>query len=161
VLIGLQDKDKFNNRTPPTDVRLFGAYFLNPVIVRDAEAVGIYNALGVPQATVDSLKYDRTDIINAISLISDQRQITAIGDVLRVDMGVPSGFPNGRPLTGGARPDQEQADVTDVLMTVILAGGALPLGDNVNYNDKDFLTEFPWLPLPHQGYDEGHGIPTP
>lgn len=161
VLIGLQDKDKYNSTHPSRDVENFGAYLLNPVIVRDAEAVGIYAALGVPQATVDQLKYDRADIINAISLISDERPISAIGDVLRVDLGVDSAFPNGRSIPGGAEPDQEQADVTDVLMTVILAGGALPLGDNVSYNDKPFLASFPWLPLPHQGFDEGHGTPTP
>ena len=33
-------------RTPKRDVELFGAYFLNPIVVRDAEAVGIYAALG-------------------------------------------------------------------------------------------------------------------
>ena len=34
------------------DVANFGAYFLNPVIVRDAEAVGIYAALGVDPTPV-------------------------------------------------------------------------------------------------------------
>lgn len=160
VLIGLQDKDKYNSTHPANDVANFGAYFLNPVIVRDAEAVGIYQSLGVPQATVDALKYDRTDIINIISLISDERPISAIGDVLRVDIATDSQFPNGRPIPGPAA-DQEGSDVTDVLMTVILAGGQIALGDNVNYNDKPFLTEFPWLPVPHRGFDEGHGVPTP
>ena len=48
-----------------------------------------------------------------------------------------------------------------ILMTVILAGGNLQLGDGVDYNDKDLLTTFPFLPLPHRGFDEGHGTPTP
>jgi hypothetical protein len=46
AVIGLQDKDKYNRTTPATDVANFAAYFLNPIIVRDAEAVGIYAALG-------------------------------------------------------------------------------------------------------------------
>src|SRR5262249_10323519 len=44
ALIGLQDKDKYNRTRPAKDVPNFGAYFLNPVVVRDAEAVGIYKA---------------------------------------------------------------------------------------------------------------------
>ena len=41
ALIGIQDKDRYNRSSPRDDVAKFGAYFLNPVIVRDAEAVGI------------------------------------------------------------------------------------------------------------------------
>ena len=158
AVIGVQDKDFFNASRPRNDVANFGAYLLNPVIVRDAEAVGIYAALGVDP---EPFKFDRTDILNIISLNTPERPITAVGDVLRVDMAVDSAFPNGRPLVGGARPDQEQADVVDVLLSVILAGGQLTISDNVDYNDKDFLTEFPFLPLPHRGFDEGHGTPTP
>ena len=46
-------------------------------------------------------------------------------------------------------------------MPLILSGGALPVSDNLNRNDRDFLTSFPYLPLPHQGFDEGHGEPAP
>jgi hypothetical protein len=31
----------------------------------------------------------------------------------------------------------------------------------VNSNDADFLTDMPFLPLPHQGFDGGHGRPAP
>ena len=51
--------------------------------------------------------------------------------------------------------------MTDVLLSVILAGGQLTVSDGVDYNDKPFLTTFPFLPLPHRGFDEGHGTPTP
>jgi hypothetical protein len=161
ALIGLQDKNKYNSTEPKDDVANFGAYFLNPVVVRDAEAVGIYAALGVGGAALEGLKFGRSDIINVISLISPDRAISAIGDVLRVDMGVDSGFPNGRAIPGGMRPDQEQADVTDVVLSLVLSGLTLPIADGVDYNDKPFLTEFPFLPLPHQGYAGGHGKPTP
>jgi hypothetical protein len=162
VMIGLQDKDRFNASTPRTDVARFAGYFLNPVIVRDAAAVGIYDALGVPAATVTALGANRADILSVISLGYEDESGFQIGDVLRVDAAVDSQFPNGRSLQGGASPDQEQVDVTDILMTVILAQGTIALGDGVNRNDKDFLDEFPFLALPHQGRTEGHGkIPAP
>jgi hypothetical protein len=162
AVIGLQDKDRYNRTTPMTDVANFGAYFLNPVVVRDAEAVGIYSALGVPQSTVDALKSNRTDIIDTINLAPAHNiSLANTGDVLRVDMGLDSGFPNGRPLIGGAAPNKEQADVTDVLLTVILAKGTLAVGDNVNSNDKNYLTSFPYLPAPWEGYSQGHGKLAP
>ena len=164
ALIGLQDKDKYNRTHPRRDVQNFGAYFLNPVIVRDAEAVGIYAALGVDPTPFKSNRTDIIDIINLTNIPSPNAHsipLSKTGDVLRLDMGVASGFPNGRPIPGGAAPDQEQADVTDVLLSVILAGGQLAISDGVDYNDKEYLADFPYLPLPHRGFDEGHGIPTP
>ena len=166
ALIGIQDKDRWNHATPSDDLEEFGSYSLFPVVVRTAAAVGIYKELGVDDATVEKLKHGpdgqgRFDIIDAINLKNIPEQgahnIKTVGDVLRVDMGIDSGFPNGRPLVGGKQPNQEQADVTDVLLTLILSGGALPVSDNVNFNDRDFLKEFPYLPLPHQGFDDGHG----
>ena len=49
-----------------------------------------------------------------------------------------------------------------MLLNVILAADpAFGITDGVDYNDKDFLAEMPWLPLPHRGFDEGHGATTP
>lgn len=164
ALIGLQDKDKYNRSHPRRDVQNFGAYFLNPVVVRDAEAVGIYAALGVDPTPFKSNRTDILDVINLKDIPSAGAHnvpLSATGDVLRVDLATDSGFPNGRPIPGGARPDQEQADVTDVLLSLILAGLQLPISDGVDYNDKPFLPTMPFLPLPHRGFDEGHGTPTP
>jgi hypothetical protein len=164
AVIGLQDKDHWNRTTPRRDVELYGAYFLNPIVVRDAEAVGIYAALG---QDANQFKSNRTDILDIINL-KDIPSVDAhsiplegTGDVLRVDMAVDSGFPNGRPLVGGAQPNMEQADVTDVLLSLLLAKLLLPVSDGVDYNDKDFLPSMPFLPAPHRGFDEGHGRPTP
>jgi hypothetical protein len=164
-LIGVQDQGLYLRTTPMTDVENFAPYFLNPVLVRDVEALGIYRALGVPQSTVDSLKTGRTDILKTINLddiptpgahhVPIAPGMT--GDVLRLDLATDSQFPNGRRLTGGSAPNKEQVDVSDVLITVIVSGGAIPVGDGVNSNDKDYLTEFPFLALPHQGLNEGHG----
>jgi Domain of unknown function (DUF4331) len=162
VVIGLQDKDKYNRTKPATDVVNFGAYFLNPVLVRDAEAVGIYTALNVPQKTIDELKTNRLDIIDTINLKASGHTIGLdfTGDVLRVDLGLDSGFPNGRPIPGPA-PNKEQADVTDVLLSVILAKGTLAVSDGVSSNDKPYLASFPYLGLPWEGYSQGHGKPAP
>lgn len=51
--------------------------------------------------------------------------------------------------------------MTDVLLSVLLSKGALAITDGVDYNDKAFPQAFPWLALPWQGYDQGHGKPTP
>ena len=55
-LIGVIDQSKYLRTTPRTDVENFATYFLNPVLVRDVEALGIYRALGVPDETVATLK---------------------------------------------------------------------------------------------------------
>jgi len=170
ALIGLQDKDKYNRTQPSDDLNNFAPYFLNPVIVRNAAAVGIYKELGVDDATVQALKHGpdgngRFDIIDTINLKNfggtDTHAITSIGDVLRVDLGIDSGFPNGRPLVGGAKPNQEQTDVTDAILTLLLSGGAIPISDHVNSNDKPFLASMPFLALPWQGFNQGHGHPAP
>lgn len=181
VVIGLQDKDKYSRTQPKTDVANFAGYILNPIAVRDAEAVGIYTALNVPQATVDTLKKDRFDIVVAMNVLSNPNEaggfpLGATGDVLRVDFGAPAGFPNGRPLgpalNGGN--NKKENDVTDVLATVVLAGlqnfldAATPGGpegllisDAVSSNDGVYTDTFPYLPTPWEGYSQGHGKAAP
>ncbi|MET0596168.1 MAG: DUF4331 domain-containing protein, partial [Polyangiaceae bacterium] len=127
AVIGVQDKDKFNRTTPSFDVDNFGAYFLNPILVRDVEAIGGYAQLGV--ATVpDTLKYGRVDILQVINLNDIPTQGAhnveiangRTGDVLRVDVAIPSSFPNGRPLSGPAVASGKEEDVTDVELSLIL-----------------------------------------
>ncbi|MBI3785849.1 MAG: DUF4331 domain-containing protein [Deltaproteobacteria bacterium] len=168
-LIGVQDQSKYLRTTPRTDVENFAPYFLSPTLVRDAEALGIYKALGVPDSTVSSLKNNRVDILKTINLDDIPTpgahhvpiEPGKTGDVLRVDIATDSHFPNGRSIPGGSTSNREQVDVSDTLLTVILSGGAILVGDGVNHNDKDYLTEFPWLALPHQGLNEGHGAVAP
>lgn len=164
VVIGLQDKDKWNRSDPKDEVKLFGAYFLNPVIVRDAEAVGIYDklaALGV-NADLNALKSNRVDVLQAINLNFLGHTVPIepgkTGDVLRVDLNIPSQFPNGRSIPGGAAPNQEQVDVTDALASLFLVGDpAAGVGDAIGNNDANYRTSFPWLARPWRGFEEGHG----
>src|SRR3989454_2085216 len=67
-LVGTQRQTLYLHSSPLHDVTNFGADILFPVLVRDAEALGIYAALGVPPATVATLKGPRVDIIKAINL---------------------------------------------------------------------------------------------
>jgi hypothetical protein len=169
-LIGVQDQSKYLRTTPQTDVQNFATYFLNPILVRDADFLGIYSALGVPSSLVDSqLKSGRVDILQAINLDnfptpnSHHVPIEAgkTGDVLRVDLAIDSRFPNGRMIPGGSTPDREQVDVSDALITLIVTRGLVQVGDGVNHNDRNYLTTFPWLALPHQGLNGGHGAAAP
>jgi len=164
ALIGLQDKDKFNRTHPKNDATNFAAYFLNPILVRDAEFAGFYAGTG-PLAGISAPKTNRTDILDIINLknipTTGAHNLQTVGDVLRVDLATDSGFPNGRPIAGGTTPNREQADVTNVLLSVILTKGAAAISDGVDYNDRDFLPGTPWLALPWAGDKEGHGKTTP
>src|SRR5205807_8203052 len=108
-LVGTQRQTRYLRSSPMNDVTNFGADILYPVLVRDAEALGIYKALGVPDATVATLKGPRLDIINAINLgrpipIEDG----STGDVLTIDASIDSSFPNGRRVGGGPAPNRNQ-----------------------------------------------------
>ena len=162
AVIGYQDKDYYNRTRPKDDVANFGAYFLNPVIVRDAEAVGIYAALGVDPTPFKSNRTDILDVINLKDIPTPGAHsipLSATGDVLRLDMATDSAFPNGRPIVPGS--NREQADVTDVLLSLLLTKFQVTISDGVDNNDATFLDEFPFLALPWQGFDQGHGKPTP
>ena len=170
--VGTQRQTLYLRTSPLNDVSNFGADVLYPVLVRDADALGIYKALGVPASTVTLLKGPRLDIINAINLgrpipIADG----STGDVITLDAAIDSSFPNGRRLGGGTAPNRHQVNVNSVLLSLIVAGNpAAGLAKGVEVNDKDFLPRFPFLAPAHQGLLQGHGginvptvpdIPTP
>jgi hypothetical protein len=158
-LVGTQRHSQYLHTDPMKDVSRFGADVLFPVVVRDAEALGIYKALGVPDSAVATLKGPRLDIINAINLgrpipVADG----STGDVITLDAAVDSQFPNGRRLGGGTAPNRHQVNVNSVLLSLIAAGDpAAGLFKGVEDNDKDFVPRFPFLAPAHQGLLQGHG----
>jgi hypothetical protein len=164
-LVGTQRQTLYLRSSPLTDVTRFGADILFPVLVRDAEALGIYKALGVPAGVVATLKGPRVDIINAINL---NRPIPIAdgftGDVLTLDAAIDSSFPNGRRIGGGSAPNRNQVNVNSVLISLIVAGNpAAGLAKGTEVNDKDYLDRFPFLAPAHQGLLQGHGginVPT-
>jgi hypothetical protein len=164
-LVGTQRQTRYLHSSPLNDVSNFGADILFPVLVRDTQALGIYTALGVPSATVATLKGPRVDIINAINLgrpipVADG----STGDVITLDAAIDSSFPNGRRLGGGSAPNRHQVNVNTVLISLIVAGDpAAGLAKGTEVNDKDFLDRFPFLAPAHQGLLQGHGgvnVPT-
>jgi hypothetical protein len=158
-LVGTQRQTLYLRSSPQADVTNFGPDILFPVLVRDAEALGIYKALGVPAGTVTALKGPRTDIIKAINLgrpipIADG----STGDVITLDAAIDSSFPNGRRMGGGAAPNMNQVNVNSVLISLIVAGDAAAgLAKGVEINDKNYLDRFPFLAPAHQGLLQGHG----
>jgi hypothetical protein len=163
-LVGTQRQTRYLRQSPMRDVSTFGADILYPVLVRDLDALGIYAALGVPPATVATLKGPRLDIIRAINL---NRPIPVAdgftGDVITLDAAIDSSFPNGRRLGGGAAPNMNQVNVNSVLISLIAAADpAAGLAKGTEVNDKDYLDRFPFLAPAHQGLLQGHGgINTP
>ncbi|MBI4469334.1 MAG: DUF4331 family protein [Acidobacteria bacterium] len=164
-LVGTQRQTLYLRTSPLTDVTNFGADILYPVLVRDADALGIYRALGVPAAAVTTLKGPRLDIINTINL---GRPIPVAdgftGDVITLDAAIDSSFPNGRRMGGGTAPNRNQVNVNTVLISLIVAGDpAAGLAKGVEVNDKNYLDRFPFLAPAHQGLLQGHGginVPT-
>jgi Domain of unknown function (DUF4331) len=169
VVIGIQDKDKFNRTTPVDDVNNFGVYFLNPVLVRDVEAVGGFAQLGVDPVP-DDLKFGRVDILDVINLNvipsagAHQVEIAngRTGDVLRVDVALDSAFPNGRPLSGAAVAAGKEEDVTDIELSLILTKLTAPVTDFVGGpgDGRRLLNEFPYIGLPFAGDIESKGKPA-
>jgi hypothetical protein len=157
VVIPLGEKDKFNRTNPSNDAANYGKYVVSPEL---AKVINIlYPGLNVPET-------NRTDIVQA--LLTGIPGLTQIAknapptDTLKINLGVPitanpsrfgvlagdnQGFPNGRRLGD---------DVTDIALRVVggfLKGNKLPLGDGVDQNDVAFRTTFPYVALPHDGFD--------
>ncbi len=161
AVIGLQDKDRWNRKTPADDAKYFAPYFLNPPIVRVAEFAGFY-ANGGPLAAcaampgLPALKANRTDIIDLINLKnipgngdhSGAEAIASIGDVLRVDLGFNGGgFPNGRKFA---------VDVTDIELTFLLCHasnlGKVVVPDGVAANETPTKGTFPFAAAPWDSF---------
>ena len=80
--------------------------------------------------------------------------ITAIGDVLRVDLGLASQFPNGRKVEKGTNKEE---DVTDIELSLLLCKLAANVPDGVDTNDATFKSTFPYLAPPWEGSTRGKG----
>jgi hypothetical protein len=173
AVIGLQDKDKWNARQPKDDLTMFAGYILNPVVVRDAELAGFYNA-GGPLAgcltgggggfTLDQIKYGRFDIVDVINIkdfpTAGAHSINSIGDVLRVDLGVQnSDFPNGRRLNENA---PTEPDVVDVELGLLLCRLQALVPDGVNQAETNNKSTFPYQATPWESFSGNiPGVPAP
>jgi Domain of unknown function (DUF4331) len=170
VVIPLGQKDFWNREDPEDDDQFLDLY-------RSPEVTRLENALY--PALDNANENDRDDLVaillTGVSGLNNTgptkadllRLNTSIaptapvgaGDRLGVLSGDLAGFPNGRRL---------EDDVVDIDVRAFAEGygtflnGAfgLPnrspnnlLGDGVDSNDKSFLSGFPYVPVPHQGYE--------
>jgi hypothetical protein len=51
--------------------------------------------------------------------------------------------------------------VTDVLLSVLLSKGTVAVSDGAQSNDVPYQPTFPFLGVPHEGFQDGHGKPAP
>jgi Domain of unknown function (DUF4331) len=152
VIIPLGQKDRFNRTEPKDDATNYGKYVLEP------ELAAVLNKLFPGQ--VNAPEKNRTDIVQAV--LQGVPGLNAFPgaaaenatDTLKLNLGTPptgspkrlgvlagdnAGYPNGRRLTD---------DVVDIDLQVVagaLKGNMVPLGDGVNQNDVQFLSQFPYV----------------
>jgi hypothetical protein len=163
VVIPLGKKDRFNASKPTGD-----SQFLP--FVQDPEPSRLipmlYPGVNVPAAPRDDLV---SVFVTGIADVNMPKNVKG-GEMIRLNTSIPStpfasqdrlgllagqndGFPNGRRLID---------DVTDIELRALAGGTPFTpdfnvspnnaLTDGVNANDVAFLTAFPYLAAPHQGY---------
>lgn len=178
LLVPTASKDLFNASKPQDDARFL------PLVQDPEPARSLHTLAGlnVPPAPRDDLV---TIYLKGIPGLNQPPDVMP-AEIAHLNLAVPvttqpnrlgllggdrQGFPNGRRLTD---------DVVDI--TLRAAAGGTPftadfniapnnqLGDGVDQNDKAFLTSFPYVATPHQGFDHEHhrlepkhaaGVPSP
>jgi hypothetical protein len=182
VLIPLRAKDLYNATDPSDDERAIRNFIVNPGTSQGPAAlIPLLNGLtgctpttnrtdlelalltGIPGGVIPGFAGNR----------ETQKDSVKVADMIRLNYNIPpavtpnslgllggdiAGFPNGRRVGD---------DVLDIDLKV--AGGAilhvlgaincpvsLTLTDNVAGNDVPYMSTFPYLGRPHQGYTHGH-----
>jgi hypothetical protein len=163
VVIPLGRKDRFNASEPKDDAQ-FAGFVTNPELGRLIPQ--LYPGVQVPPAP-------RNDLVSAFLTGVDGLNKPANvkpAEMLRLNTSIPpsanpnrlgvlagdnAGFPNGRRV-GDDVVDIELRAVAGVLDPKFNVAPNNQLGDGVDGNDKPYLTTFPYLATPHQGYDHAH-----
>ena len=156
VIIGTEDKDRWNATNPERE-RRFLKYYRNPRLVSALEAVFGEDAeplfdlrdvfLTYIPGSYDQLsELLRLDISVPPTPLESQDPLTALGAPPD-----PAGWPNGR------RPID---DVTDVAVRVVGGTNFATAGDDVNSNDLPLPDVFPFIPSPWDGFSRIHQNPT-
>ena len=179
VIIPLGKKDYWNAKDPSQD-KEFLKYYENP------ELAGIINLLYgqaiVSLGGKAARTTGRTDL--SLILLTGVPGLNFTGktpaDLLRLNVAIAptadvgkgnvlgvlnkdlAGFPNGRRLEDDVT-DIELRAVADGYGTFLNGAFGLPnnspnnqVGDGVNKNDMPFLSSFPYVATPHQGYEHTH-----
>jgi LysM repeat protein len=164
LVVPRQFKDVFNASDPKNDERFLA-------VVQDPEPARNINqifGIAVPPAPRQDIV---TIFLTGIPGLNQPPDVEP-AEIAHLNLAVPvnpqpnrmgllggdmQGYPNGRRLGD---------DVTDILLQASAGGTPFTpdfnvapnnqLGDGVNQNDRPFLNTFPYLALPHSGFDHGH-----
>ena len=155
VIIPTGLKDLWNRTSPAQDAQ-FKKYYTTPIL---AAVMNKLYKLGVPEK-------NRSDLVAV--LLTGIPKVTFTGntpaDELRLNVSIPptppakanpfgvvggdnAGFPNGRRL------NDDIVDVEERAVAGFLLGKKVPLGDGVNKDADARLAHFPYVGLPHSGYE--------
>ena len=173
VLIPLGQKDYWNREDPQDDAQ-FADRYLSPELARlinflypalpDAPTTNRKDLVAVLLTGVPTLNFTGNTLADELRL-NTSIPPSAAPNRLGVLAGDFAGFPNGRRLGD---------DVIDIELRAVACGygpilhAALGLcdlqpndqiGDGVDGNDKSFLSSFPYVASPHQGYDSHTATP--
>ena len=167
VVIPLGKKDRFNASDPADDAQ-FGKFVLDPEPARLIPV--LYPGVKVPAAPRNDLA---AIFLTGIPGLNQPAKVRP-AEMIRLNMGIAptpfaqqnplgllagqmDGFPNGRRLVD---------DTPDIELRALAGGTPFTpdfnkapnniLTDGVQKNDKPFLSSFPYLATPHQGYDHTH-----
>jgi hypothetical protein len=154
VVIPTGLKDLWNREKPWQDAQ-FRQYYEKPLL---AAAMNQLYKLGVPED-------GRDDLVAVLGTGVPKLNFTGpkFADELRLNVSIPptppakmsrmgvlggdnAGFPNGRRLT------DDVVDIEEQAVAGFLKGKKVPLGDGVDANDLPFLSTFPYVADPHQGF---------
>jgi Domain of unknown function (DUF4331) len=180
VVIPLGQKDRWNMSDPRSDNRFLIRYTAPEVtrlenalypVLDDAPTTGRGDLVAVLLTGVPGLNFtsDRNADLLRLNTGIPPTAAAGLGNRLGVLAGDFAGFPNGRRL---------EDDVTDIDLRAFACGygpvvGPLIesfgfcagnanrapnnlLGDGVDANDRPFTSDFPYLAIPHQGYEHVH-----
>jgi Domain of unknown function (DUF4331) len=180
VVIPLGEKDRWNASEPEDDARFVGR-FTEPEVTRlenalypvldDAPETGRGDLVAVLLTGVPGVNFTgstQADLIRLNTSIPPSGPV-GTGNRLGALGGDLAGFPNGRRLEDDT-PDIELRAfacgygpvVGPIVEGFGFCGGNANrtpnnlLGDGVDANEKPFLTMFPYVATPHQGYEHGH-----
>jgi len=175
VVIPLGKKD-FWNASDPADDKQFLNNYRNPELAADINL--LFPAVKAPEKKRDDLV---AVLLTGLPPGNPFKLVTQIGkgkpafaDLLRLNLAIPptppdkqnrlgvlggqaDGFPNGRRLVDDIVDIEEQA-VAGVLIRPM--GETPPLGDGVANNDLPFLSSFPYLAAPVNGFAKNHIRPS-
>lgn len=171
VVVALQDKDQFNISKPKDDEQ-FANYVANPEL---GTLLNVLYGIVIPPQGDFGTANQRDDLI-AIFLTGlpglTNSGVTEAAEEMRLNLAVPvsstpnrlgviagdnQGFPNGRRL-GDDVVDIELRAIAGAVYPLFHAGftpdaTGVRLGDGVDANDMAFGATFPYLALPHNGFD--------